>query len=287
MQTLTAELSSAVTVDDVHAAVGTTGRALLGADAVSIALLEPGSDRIEVWSSGAAGESDPAAQSLAAAAEPTGRAVVTDGQARFLARLDDDADGAGALALLPLAAPRRRPRGYLALHYARRPRLPGKRAGTPARRLRPDRERTQPRQHPGSRPAHRRGAPAGPPAGQPAGSRGGASGRLLPAGKRGHDRRGRLVRRRRAQRRDDCRLGRRRRGARDPGGRADGASTPFLPCLRARAPQPGRDPRPPDPSHRARRDGDRALLRHRPGGGAPAVLQRRAPAGDPLLHRSP
>ncbi len=117
VQTLTAELSSAVTVDDVHAAVGATGRALLGADAVSIALLEPGSDRIEVWSSGPAGESDPAAQSLAAAAEPTGRAVVTDGQARFLDRLEDDADGAGALALLPLAAPRRRPRGYLALHY--------------------------------------------------------------------------------------------------------------------------------------------------------------------------
>ena len=116
VQTLTAELSSAVTVDDVHAAVGRTGRALLGADAVSIALLEPGSDRIEVWSSGPAGESDPAAQSLAAAAEPAGRAVVGDGQARFLDRLDD-ADGAGALALLPLAAPRRRPRGYLALHY--------------------------------------------------------------------------------------------------------------------------------------------------------------------------
>ena len=76
-----------------------------------------GRSRLEVWSSGAAGESDSAVSSLAAAAEPTGRAVLADGQARFLDRLDEAADGAGALALLPLAAPRRQPRGYLAVRY--------------------------------------------------------------------------------------------------------------------------------------------------------------------------
>jgi CHASE3 domain sensor protein len=118
VQMLTAELSSAVTVADVRAAVREPGRTLLGADTVSIGLFDSSADRVEIWSSGPAdGAGRETVDAAGAAAERAGKATMVDGLPRFLERLGSANGNPGALALLPLAAPGEPPHGYLALHY--------------------------------------------------------------------------------------------------------------------------------------------------------------------------
>jgi serine phosphatase RsbU (regulator of sigma subunit)/CHASE3 domain sensor protein len=118
VQALTADLSSSMTVADVHAALARTGRTLLGADAVSIGLLDPALDSVDVWryglSTGDASERDldPSASDL------PGAATIRDGRARFIESANGPNGRPGAIAVLPLAAPTEEPRGYLALHYA-------------------------------------------------------------------------------------------------------------------------------------------------------------------------
>jgi serine phosphatase RsbU (regulator of sigma subunit)/CHASE3 domain sensor protein len=109
LQALTADLSSASTVDDVHTALARTGQKLLEADALSIGVLDPARDAIEVWTHGFPRDADPGPPRI-------GRDAIRDGRARFV-----ESDGADssfrALAALPLGAPGELPHGYLGIHY--------------------------------------------------------------------------------------------------------------------------------------------------------------------------
>jgi serine phosphatase RsbU (regulator of sigma subunit)/CHASE3 domain sensor protein len=124
VQALTADLSSATTVADVHAALARTGRTLLGADAISIGLLDQTLDSVDVWRYGltAAGaaeqELDPSVSDM------PGAATIRDGRARFIENANGPSGRPGAIAVLPLAAPTEEPRGYLALLYASRHTFP-------------------------------------------------------------------------------------------------------------------------------------------------------------------
>jgi serine phosphatase RsbU (regulator of sigma subunit) len=118
VQALTADLSSSSTVDDVHAAIAKTGPALLGADAVTIGLLDDERNSIDVWSSElSSGASVPG--ELVPAADHPGAEVVRSGRARFVERVGSPGSPFASLAVLPLAAPGEQPRGYLGLHYLR------------------------------------------------------------------------------------------------------------------------------------------------------------------------
>ena len=253
MQALTAELSSAVTIEDVHAAVAATGRAVIGADAVSIGLLDPGSDRsrcgAQVSPASPNRRSNPGGRRRGL----SGRAVLADGQARFLDRVGGAASLQGRSRCCH--SPRHASgRGGTCRALPRRPRVLDQRAGAPARHLRPDRKRTHPGRYPGTGSAYGRGAPASPLACQSPRPCGGPPRRLLPARERGRDRRRRLVRRRRARRRDDRGLGRRRRRARDPRGRADGRAyaTPTVPTPSRAAARPRSSRASPDTSRPTR-----------------------------------
>jgi CHASE3 domain sensor protein len=108
LQALTADLSSAATVEDVRTALAQAGPALLDADALSIGLLEPARDAIELWTHGFPPGSE-------AELERAGRATIGEGHARFA-----ESDGIrpfGAVAMLPLGAPGEPSRGFLGIHY--------------------------------------------------------------------------------------------------------------------------------------------------------------------------
>ena len=116
MQSMTADLSSSVTVDDVRAALVRAGRTLLGADAVGIGLIDPEHDTLDVWTQGLSADRAAELDQPERAGESTGAAAIRDGQARFVQH-DPSDPRFPASAVLPLVAPGERPRGYLALHY--------------------------------------------------------------------------------------------------------------------------------------------------------------------------
>ena len=106
-QILVADLSSSLTVDDVRGALGRSAEVLFGADSVGIGVADPATGSVVRWTTA------PTSDELAALDEHEGSAVVADGQPRFVESTGGDA----AVAVLPLAAPREQPRGYLAFHF--------------------------------------------------------------------------------------------------------------------------------------------------------------------------
>jgi serine phosphatase RsbU (regulator of sigma subunit)/CHASE3 domain sensor protein len=113
LQSLTANLSSAVSADDVYHALTRTGAVGLGADALSISVRDPTENRSRLWTHGFPIElDDEGRQAL------QGMLQLEDARPRFLEHTREAAPFA-SLAVLPLVTPRTPPRGLLGLYYLR------------------------------------------------------------------------------------------------------------------------------------------------------------------------
>lgn len=123
IQSLTSELAAAEGVDEVHAALASSGRALLEARALSIGILAADRSAILVWGSGEGARDT--TRTLAAADDGPEAGVLRDRTERYFGTAAE-AEAAGALvegphaagAVLPLGAAPEAANGYLAVRYS-------------------------------------------------------------------------------------------------------------------------------------------------------------------------